>query len=239
MTSDTDGPEGNRVGKKLREAATFRQMAKIDARSGRTPVGAFAADRLEASARLKLREGLEVDGVGAGGEPVLLLPVGDGNDQQTRDLKNTVRDPDMVTASASLDRLRAAEAAGCLDVALDTADTIQPRNSMEMMLAHQAASAHQIAMRLAAISNNWMDRADPNVSIARPETKGPFMVEAVRAANASARLMAAYQDAMLALARVRGGGKQTVVVQHVQVNDGGRAVVAGKVGRGGRKRGGG
>lgn len=238
MTDEGDGRKGNLVGKTIREAATYRRMAKIDARSGRIPIGASTADRLDATARFKLRDGLEVDGFGAGGEPVLLLPVA-GGDQQSRDLKNTVRDPDMVTASASLDRLRAAEAAGCLDIALDTADTIQPRNSMEMMLAHQAASAHQMAMRLAAISNNWMDRADPNLSIARPESKGPFMVEAVRAANASARLMAAYQDAMLALARVRGGGKQTVVVQHVQVNDGGRAVVAGKVGRGGRKRGGG
>jgi hypothetical protein len=229
---------GNLVGQKLREAATYRQMAKVDARAGRVPIGNYAADQLEAAARFKLRDGLEAAGIGAGGELIINMPGGAVSDQQARDLKNTVRDPDMVTAAASLDRLRMAESAGCLDVALDVADTIQPTNTMEMMLAHQAASTHQMAMRMAEQANAWMDKSHPNSSIQPLHTRPPYLVEAVRAANAAARLMGAFQDAMLTLARVRGGGKQTVIVQHVQVNEGGQAVVAGKMGRGAKRRGG-
>jgi hypothetical protein len=49
--------------------------------------------------------------------------------------------------------------------------------------------------------------------------------------------MSTYQQGMMTLQRVRSGGKQTVVVQHVHVKEGGQAVVAGKVGRGVRGRG--
>jgi len=43
---------------------------------------------------------------------------------------------------------------------------------------------------------------------------------------------------MLTLLKFKTGGKQTVVVQHVHVSDGGQAVIAGSVG-GGRDPGGG
>jgi hypothetical protein len=56
-------------------------------------------------------------------------------------------------------------------------------------------------------------------------------IEACRLANASARMMGAFQDGLLALDRVRRGGRQTVKVVHVHqqvaVGPGGRAVVAG------------
>jgi hypothetical protein len=58
--------------------------------------------------------------------------------------------------------------------------------------------------------------------------------------NATARAMAAFNDAALTLQRLRTGGKQVVTVQHVTVKEGGQAVVAqnmkpsGKTG--GRKR---
>ena len=42
---------------------------------------------------------------------------------------------------------------------------------------------------------------------------------------------------MLTLQKIRCGGKQTVVVQHVTVKDGGQAVVTGKM-KGGLKGGG-
>ncbi len=47
--------------------------------------------------------------------------------------------------------------------------------------------------------------------------------------NAAARMMDVYQAGMLTLQTSRTGGRQTVVVQHVQVSDGGRAVIAGHV----------
>jgi hypothetical protein len=56
--------------------------------------------------------------------------------------------------------------------------------------------------------------------------------------NAAARAMSAFNEGMLTLAKVRTGGRQNVVVQHVDVR-GGQAVVAGQVagrGRTGRGR---
>ena len=41
--------------------------------------------------------------------------------------------------------------------------------------------------------------------------------------------MQVYQEGLLALHKMRTGGKQVVVVQHVQVSDGGQAVIAGSV----------
>jgi hypothetical protein len=41
--------------------------------------------------------------------------------------------------------------------------------------------------------------------------------------------MLAFQQGLVTLDRLRAGGKQTILVQHVQVNEGGQAVVAGKV----------
>ncbi len=45
-------------------------------------------------------------------------------------------------------------------------------------------------------------------------------------AAASTRMIEAFQRGLLTLERLRDGGKQTVVVQHVAVSEGGQAVVA-------------
>jgi CMP-2-keto-3-deoxyoctulosonic acid synthetase len=50
-------------------------------------------------------------------------------------------------------------------------------------------------------------------------------VEACCCANTTARLMNAFQGAMLTLQKLRSGGNQTVTVQHVNVQPGGQAVV--------------
>jgi hypothetical protein len=41
--------------------------------------------------------------------------------------------------------------------------------------------------------------------------------------------MECFQHGLLTIAKVRSGGKQTVVVQHVNVGDGGQAMVAGQM----------
>jgi len=46
-------------------------------------------------------------------------------------------------------------------------------------------------------------------------------------------MMDAYQKGVLALHKLRTGGKQIVMVQHVNVGDGGRAVVTGGINKGG------
>ena len=57
-------------------------------------------------------------------------------------------------------------------------------------------------------------------------------IEAARLATAAARMMEATARAALVLDKLRNGNRQTVVVQHVAVGDGGQAVVAGAVAAG-------
>jgi hypothetical protein len=51
-------------------------------------------------------------------------------------------------------------------------------------------------------------------------------------------MMDVYQAGCLALLKLKMGGRQRVLVQYVSVGPGGQAVVAGRVGRGSRVRGG-
>ncbi len=129
---------------------------------------------------------------------------------------STLEDPNMISVEASEQRMEAALGAGVLQAALDAAGSAQTKNSLETMLCHQMAGAHHTAMKLLAGASN------PRLP----------SVEQARLTNAAARMMQVYQEALLALQRFRTGGKQTVVVQYVQIANGGQAVVAGKLGRG-------
>ena len=108
---------------------------------------------------------------------------------------------------------------------IDAAESIGAANSLEKMLAHQMAVAHEASLRL-------MDRA---LSYEGRYTREGNSVEACRLANTAARLMSVFQDGMLTLQRLRTGGNQTVTVQHVNVAPGAQAVI-GTVQTGGRKR---
>lgn len=134
---------------------------------------------------------------------------------------DTVRTrPDMLSAEASLHRLDLAADAGELVMAVDAAETIQAANSLEKMLAHQMAVAHRMAMRFAR-------RADEELHAYAASHAPERAAEAARMGATMAKIMGAYQGALLTLDRVRRGGAQTVniVHQHVAVGAGGRAVV--------------
>jgi len=104
------------------------------------------------------------------------------------------------------------------------AETIQATNSLEKMRAHQMAAAHAMAMRL-QVEAHALIRTYKRTGYAHQS----LSIEAGRLLNASARMMDTYQHGLLTLQKVRSGGQQTVVVQHVNVSDGGRAMVAGQV----------
>ena len=140
-------------------------------------------------------------------------------------MQHTLDHPTTVAAQASYDRMKLALDLDVLTLALDLAETVQVRNSAEKLLCGQLAAAHQIAMQLLAKS-----RAVGNLN--HPEMRGDT-IEACRLTNAAARLMSAFNEGVQTLAKLRTGGKQTVVVQHVQVTDGGQAVVAGDLTTGG------
>ena len=163
--------------------------------------------------------------VGVGGE---LTPAGE-QIKRGGNFIDTVERPDAVTAAASMDRLKLADEVQCVSLAVDTAETIQAKNSIEKMIAHQLAAAHKLAMTLAGKAQNLIE--EDGSGWHRPPTV--YATEASRVANASAKMMDAFQKGTLALHKLRTGGTQTVTVQHVNVSDGGQAVVTGGFCRGG------
>jgi len=112
---------------------------------------------------------------------------------------------------------------------IDAAESIRAQNSLEKMLAHQLAVAHEAGMRL-------MDRALCYDAGGRAMKEGDS-VEACRLANSAARLLSVYQSGLLTLQKLRTGGSQTVTVQHVNVQPGGQAVIGNVGGGGGERRG--
>ena len=93
---------------------------------------------------------------------------------------------------------------------------IKPRDMVERMLAVQMAATHVAMVRAA----RWLANAET--------------IDQLNAhSNGYTKLTRAYTAQMEALRKHRNGGKQTVTVQHVNVGDGGQAIV-GNVETGGR-----
>jgi hypothetical protein len=111
-------------------------------------------------------------------------------------------------------------------LAVDAAESIGASNSIEKMLVHQMAVTHEAALRMMARGLSY-----------EQERTGD-QVEACRCLNSAARLMSAYNDAVLTLQRLRTGGSQTMTVQHVTVASGGQAVIGNVQPRAGKRRGG-
>ena len=160
---------------------------------------------------LKLPENL----VGAAGELIR-------DDFRLRHIVDTLQNPNMINVIASEHRV---DLAACVDsrvaeTAVDAAQSVQAQNSLEKMLCHQMAAAHRAAMKLTGRSLN------SSIPVA----------EVARLSNAAARMMQVYQEALITLQKFRAGGKQTFLVQHVQVSEGGQAVIAGNMKTGVPKR---
>ena len=163
--------------------------------------------------------------IGTGGE---LVPE---NDQRKRGANfiDTVERPDAITAEASMDRLKLADGGiECIALAVDAAETIQAANSIEKMMAHQLAAAHKLAMTFAGKAKSLIE--DEGGNWQRQDTA--CAAEAARVANSAARMMDAFQKGTLALHKLKTGGKQVVTVQHVNVTDGGQALVTGGISTG-------
>ena len=134
-------------------------------------------------------------------------------EMRTEWLRETLGNPDAVAVAASFNRTELLNGVSLFDLGTDAATSISAENSIEKMLAHQMAAAHDLAMKLC----NFAMDAD----------LGPLNIP--KLTNAAVRLMEAYQGGLLALHKIKTGGRQTVVVQHVDVGSGGQAVIAGSV----------
>src|SRR5207245_1693644 len=119
------------------------------------------------------------------------------------EIRNTLAEgADRIAEDASIRRTDLLMQPGFDAVAmgLDAAESIDARNSLEKMLAHQLAVTHEMTMRLAS-------RA-----LRSEEGQADEQVETCRLANATARLMSTFQEGLLTLQKLRTNGTQTVTV---------------------------
>jgi hypothetical protein len=180
---------------------------------------------------------------GRGGELVPLLdntPEGFGSRQHK---VMTVEEPMHVLAhQASADAMDLLIENDALGLGLEMADSVKAKGRVEKMLAHQMATLHSLGMRLAGKADKELRRIEEASVFKADAKRQAAIVETARLTNATARALAAFNEAALTLQRLRTGGRQVVTVQHVTVNDGGQAVVAqtmkaGRKSRGQKRRG--
>ena len=124
-------------------------------------------------------------------------------------LRDTLVDPDIVAYESSETRGHMLQANDVVALGVDVANTARASNTHEKLIAHQVALAHKVAMEQAMLANHELDRA---IGIKRLQI--------------SARMMAMAQQGVITLQKLKSGGTQNVVVQHVYVGAGGQAVVA-------------
>ena len=95
-----------------------------------------------------------------------------------------------------------------LNSMLAAVDGVRPQNETEAMLAVQMATTHAFAMKC-------LRRANGADTIPQLEANG----------NLATKMLRTYTTQVEALAKLRRGGEQRVIVQHVNVNEGGQAIV--------------
>ncbi len=138
-------------------------------------------------------------------------------DGQTREwwqrLKNALGTPSSAFVATSLQQLIAAARlpnSGISELAVNASlafvEGAKPRDEIECALVIQMACTHSAAIAV-------LDRLG--------KAAGERTVAAM--ASAAARLLRAYATQVEALRRLRNGNSQTVRVEHVHVNEGGRA----------------
>jgi hypothetical protein len=127
--------------------------------------------------------------------------------------RDTLAAPDTPALAASLARteLLAQSRLDVLALGVDAAAAAGCNDSLSKLLAHQAALAHAAAFKLT-------DRA----------MEQDNSVEVARLVNAAGRMMAAFQQALLVLHRLKHGGTQVISVQHINLQAG-QAVVTGSL----------
>jgi hypothetical protein len=140
----------------------------------------------------------------------LTEPLVGGEILRDNQMLDTLVVPGVIALDASANRLELLTAVGTdvAAMALDASDTIVANNSLEKMLAHQLAVCHDTAMKNVTRANLQQDPAN-----------------AVRMMNLSIRAMETFQKGLLTLKRLRGTGEQHITIQHVNVSDGGQAVI--------------
>ena len=205
------GPQPLSSGEAIRRATHLRAKVAASPDDLLNPYDLETAKRWEGRAFANLPDTIQ----SIGGE---LVPA-DTDHRHGGSMRNTVADPSYITADASKSRLDLAFDAGVLETGLDAAETIEARNSLEKMMAHQMAAMHSSTMKLAAQLNRCIERMDREH---HPDLRERANVQGTRLAGAITRMSGSYQSGMTTMQRLRSGGTQRVIVQHVTVTGQGR-----------------
>ncbi len=125
-------------------------------------------------------------------------------------LYDTLKVPDLASVEASFARseLLLRQGPGVTAMALDAADSIQARNSLEKMLVHQLVTLHQATMDHLALTSSREDATSQ-----------------AKRLHAAARCQSIYQQGLLTLKKLRQNGNQRILVQYVNVSEGSQAVI--------------
>jgi hypothetical protein len=125
-------------------------------------------------------------------------------------LHDTLTVPDLASVEASFERTRLLiqQGSGVAAMAVDASASIQSRDSLEKMLAHQLAALHRAVMDQLAFAPSRYDVSDQ-----------------ARRLNSAAKCMSVYQQGLETLRKLRQGGQQRIMVQYVNVSEGGQAVI--------------
>jgi hypothetical protein len=203
-----------------RAAAVAHRQAEQYEQEGRYPAVVVEAERKRAESLER-----EAERYLAPTQPVtvkhgeLARPVDPNSDDKHYAIANTLDvSPTAIALDASMYRtdLLVGSHIDVLAMGIDAAESIQARNSIEKMLSHQMAAAHQASLQLVDKATGWLQKSNSNPSAP---------TEAARLMMASAKMMQAFQQGAMTLQRLRTGGQQTVTVQHVNVGAGGQAVI--------------
>lgn len=123
-------------------------------------------------------------------------------------LRDTLADPDIAAIESSVERGELLMGNDILALGVDVSNTVRAANTVEKLLSHEMALAHKIAMAQAKKAQN---ERDPHLELKRLQV--------------SARMLTTAQQCALAIQKLKTGGSQSFVVQHVHVEAGGQAVV--------------
>ena len=137
-------------------------------------------------------------------------------------IRSTLKTPDTAAMDASVARtdLLLQDDLDIAALAVDAANSVHADNSLEKMLIHQMSAAHQVSMTLMDRASGLIDHNDNYAG--QNDSRN---VNAIKMFNSAMRMMNSYQQGLLALNKIRNGGNQTVTIQHVNVSQGGQAVI--------------
>lgn len=142
--------------------------------------------------------------------PVQCVPLAGGELAEPSAESATTLTSSIVALEASNERIHLLSALGydIAALALDTAESAGAVGSIEQMLAHQVAAAHHQMMSMLTKAS-----VEPNPTLQ------------MQYSALAAKWMSASNNVALTLKKLKANGEQRITIQHVNVSDGGQAVI--------------